>query len=98
MDEEQLTVQMVEQLIKYMPEPEQMKQLEAFKDEFDTLAEPEQFGVVVSHLVPWMLFLSPVLFLSLNQLWHSCLPQATLYCKLIDLAVKKRALTKYVCH
>lgn len=48
MDEQKLDVAQIEQLIKYMPEPEQMKQLAAFKDEYDTLAEPEQFAVVVS--------------------------------------------------
>ena len=46
-DEEQLEVAQVEQLIRYMPEPEQMSQLAALKDEYDTLAEAEQFGVVV---------------------------------------------------
>ena len=46
-DEEQLDVAQLEQLIRYMPEPEQMKQLAALKDEYDTLSEAEQFGVVV---------------------------------------------------
>jgi len=48
MDEEKLDVAQIEQLIRYMPEPEQMSQLAGLKDEYDTLAEPEQFGVVVS--------------------------------------------------
>ncbi len=48
MDDENLTVAMLEQLIKYMPEQEQISQLAALKDEYDMLAEPEQFGVVVS--------------------------------------------------
>ena len=47
-DEEKLTVQMIEQLIKDMPEPEQMNMLAELKGEYNTLAEPEQFGVVVS--------------------------------------------------
>ena len=46
-DESQLEVAQVEQLIRYMPEPEQMSQLAALKDEYDSLAEAEQFGVVV---------------------------------------------------
>ena len=46
-DEEKLEVAQLEQLIRYMPEPEQMKQLAALKDEYDTLSEAEQFGVVV---------------------------------------------------
>lgn len=48
MDEENLTVELIEQLIKYMPEPEQMGKLAELKGEYDTLAEPEQFGVKVS--------------------------------------------------
>lgn len=31
-----------------MPEPEQLKMLSELKDEYDDLAESEQFGVVVS--------------------------------------------------
>ncbi len=46
-DEEQLSPQVVEQLIKYMPQPEQMTQLAELKAEYKQLAEPEQFGVVV---------------------------------------------------
>ena len=46
-DVDQLEVAQLEQLIRYMPEPEQMSQLAALKDEYDTLSEAEQFGVVV---------------------------------------------------
>jgi len=46
-DEEKLEVSQLEQLIRYMPEPEQMSQLAALKDEYETLSEAEQFGVVV---------------------------------------------------
>ena len=48
MDEQNLTEAMIEQLLKYLPRPEQMTQLAGLKDEFDNLAEAEQFGVVVS--------------------------------------------------
>ena len=48
MDEDQLTPQIIEQLIKYMPQPAQMSQLAELKAEYKTMAEPEQFGVVVS--------------------------------------------------
>ena len=48
MDEDQLTLQIIEQLIKYMPQPAQMSQLAELKAEYKTMAEPEQFGVVVS--------------------------------------------------
>ena len=48
MDEDLLTPQIIEQLIKYMPQPNQMSQLAELKAEYKTMAEPEQFGVVVS--------------------------------------------------
>lgn len=50
MDEEKLDVAVVEQLIKYLPEPEQMKQLASLKDDYDGLAESEQFGCVMSSI------------------------------------------------
>lgn len=43
-----------------MPEPEQLKMLSELKDEYDDLAESEQFGVVVSE--PIFLSLSPRFF------------------------------------
>ncbi|XP_038626784.1 protein diaphanous homolog 1 [Tachyglossus aculeatus] len=42
-----LTESMVQNLIKQMPEPEQLKMLAELKDEYDDLAESEQFGVVM---------------------------------------------------
>ena len=47
-DEEKLEVNQIEQLIKAMPEPEQMNGLAKMKDEYETMAEAEQFCVVVS--------------------------------------------------
>ncbi|KAJ8298216.1 hypothetical protein KUTeg_024747 [Tegillarca granosa] len=48
MDEDNLTQAILEQLIKYMPEPEQLNQLASFKDQYDDLAESEQFTVLIS--------------------------------------------------
>ena len=48
MDEENLTSAMVEQLIKYMPDPDSMNQLAGLKDSYKDLSEPEQFCVTVS--------------------------------------------------
>ncbi|XP_004643914.1 protein diaphanous homolog 1 isoform X1 [Octodon degus] len=42
-----LTESMIQNLIKQMPEPEQLKVLSELKDEYDDLAESEQFGVVM---------------------------------------------------
>jgi len=46
-DEEKLEVAQLEQLIRYMPDPKQMKQLAALKNDYDMLSESEQFCVVV---------------------------------------------------
>ena len=46
-DESQLSSEMLEQLLKFIPEPEQLQALAQLKDEIDSLAEPEQFCVVV---------------------------------------------------
>lgn len=47
-DEEQLTDAILQQLIKNMPEPDQLSRLEQFKDQYNELAEAEQFAVTVS--------------------------------------------------
>ncbi|XP_066446729.1 protein diaphanous homolog 1 isoform X2 [Eleutherodactylus coqui] len=46
-NEEVLTESMVSNLIKQLPEPDQLQRLAEFKDEYNDLAEPEQFGVVM---------------------------------------------------
>ncbi|XP_035216961.1 protein diaphanous-like isoform X2 [Stegodyphus dumicola] len=54
-DEEQLTDAMLQQLIRYMPEPEQLSRLEQFKDQYKELAEAEQFAMTmgsIKRLVP----------------------------------------------
>lgn len=43
------TIEMLEQLIKYLPEPEQIKELGALKEEYDDLTEAEQFIVTVGN-------------------------------------------------
>lgn len=46
-DDENLSEAMLEQLLKYMPTPEQMNQIASMKDQYNDLAEPEQFAVEV---------------------------------------------------
>lgn len=48
-DAEHLTTGMLEQLIKYLPEPEHIKELGALKEEYDDLAEAEQFIATVGN-------------------------------------------------
>ena len=47
-DEDKLSSSILESLIKYMPEPSQMKQIEKLQDQYSDLAESEQFAVTVS--------------------------------------------------
>ncbi|XP_069035095.1 protein diaphanous homolog 3 isoform X3 [Lepisosteus oculatus] len=47
-DEEQLTEPMIQNLVKHLPEQEQLNALAKFKKEYANLSEPEQFGVVMS--------------------------------------------------
>ncbi|XP_034723820.1 protein diaphanous homolog 3-like isoform X3 [Etheostoma cragini] len=47
-DEEQLTEPMIQNLVKHLPEQEQLNALAKYKNEYANLSEPEQFGVVMS--------------------------------------------------
>ncbi|XP_007565854.1 protein diaphanous homolog 1 isoform X1 [Poecilia formosa] len=49
-NEKILTESMVQNLIKQLPGPEQLSVLGEMKDEYDDLAESEQFGVVMSNV------------------------------------------------
>ncbi|XP_064637760.1 protein diaphanous homolog 2-like isoform X3 [Lineus longissimus] len=50
MDEDNLSEELIEQLIKYMPSQEQMTTLQGFKNEYDDLADPEQFVVEMTEI------------------------------------------------
>ncbi|XP_026213578.1 protein diaphanous homolog 1 isoform X2 [Anabas testudineus] len=57
-----LTESMVQNLIKQLPAPEQLTVLGEMKDEYDDLAESEQFGVVMSSVKRLMPRLQAILF------------------------------------
>ncbi|TKS72362.1 Protein diaphanous -like protein 3 [Collichthys lucidus] len=61
-NEKILTESMVSNLIKQLPAPEQMSVLAEMKDEYDDLAESEQFGVVMSSVKRLMPRLQAILF------------------------------------
>lgn len=52
-DQENLTAAMVEQLLKNMPAQDELNKLAAMKDQYDELAEAEQFAIVVSTLLTY---------------------------------------------
>ncbi|XP_068435700.1 protein diaphanous homolog 3-like isoform X2 [Clinocottus analis] len=47
-DEEQLTEPMVQNLVKHLPEQEQLNALAKYENDYSSLSEPEQFGIVMS--------------------------------------------------
>ena len=47
-DDEKVTDQLIEQLIKFMPNKDEMMQLLAYKDKVNDLSDAERFGVIVS--------------------------------------------------
>lgn len=57
-NDEKMTEQLLEQLLKYLPNREEMQQLIPYKSKINDLSEAEQFGVVVrkreSGLVQWI--------------------------------------------
>ncbi|XP_062281210.1 protein diaphanous homolog 1, partial [Scomber scombrus] len=61
-NEKILNESMVQNLIKQLPPPEQLKVLGEMKDEYEDLAEAEQFGVVMSSVKRLMPRLEAILF------------------------------------
>uniref|UniRef100_A0A8B9GNL8 FH2 domain-containing protein n=1 Tax=Astyanax mexicanus TaxID=7994 RepID=A0A8B9GNL8_ASTMX len=61
-NETMLSENMVQSLLKLLPEQEQLSVLSEMKDEYDDLAESEQFGVVISSVKKLKQRLSAILF------------------------------------
>uniref|UniRef100_A0A7N6BQI0 Diaphanous-related formin 3 n=1 Tax=Anabas testudineus TaxID=64144 RepID=A0A7N6BQI0_ANATE len=61
-DEEQLTEPMIQNLVKHLPEQEQLNALAKYENEYANLSEPEQFGVVMSSVKRLRPRLSHILF------------------------------------
>uniref|UniRef100_A0A8D0G1D3 Diaphanous related formin 3 n=1 Tax=Strix occidentalis caurina TaxID=311401 RepID=A0A8D0G1D3_STROC len=61
-DETQLSESVVQNLIKHLPEQEQLNALSKFKSEYKNLSEPEQFGIVMSNVKRLRPRLSAILF------------------------------------
>lgn len=49
-DETQLSESMIQNLIKHLPDEEQLKSLSQFRSDYNSLCEPEQFAVVMSNV------------------------------------------------
>nr|XP_034959433.1 protein diaphanous homolog 1 isoform X3 [Zootoca vivipara] len=71
-----LTESLVQNLIKLIPEPDKLKMIAELKEEYDELAEPEQFGVVISTVPSLRPRLNSILFkLQFNEQVENIKPQ-----------------------
>lgn len=71
-----LTESMVQNLLKLMPEPDKLKMIAELKEEYSELAEPEQFGVVISSVPCLRPRLSAILFkLQFNEQVENIKPE-----------------------
>uniref|UniRef100_U3JMW0 Protein diaphanous homolog 2 n=1 Tax=Ficedula albicollis TaxID=59894 RepID=U3JMW0_FICAL len=61
-DEEKLSESLVQNLVKNLPEQKELNALAELKDEYNDLAEPEQFGVVMSSVKMLRARLNGILF------------------------------------
>uniref|UniRef100_A0A667FMB0 Protein diaphanous homolog 2 n=1 Tax=Lynx canadensis TaxID=61383 RepID=A0A667FMB0_LYNCA len=61
-DETQLAESMIQNLIKHLPDQEQLSSLSQFKSDYNDLCEPEQFAVVMSNVKRLRPRLSAILF------------------------------------
>ncbi|XP_077711591.1 protein diaphanous homolog 3 isoform X2 [Canis aureus] len=61
-DETQLVESMIQNLIKHLPDQEQLSSLSQFKNDYNNLCEPEQFAVVMSNVKRLRPRLSAILF------------------------------------
>uniref|UniRef100_A0A2K6KFP0 Diaphanous related formin 3 n=1 Tax=Rhinopithecus bieti TaxID=61621 RepID=A0A2K6KFP0_RHIBE len=61
-DETRLAESMIQNLIKHLPDQEQLNSLSQFKSEYNNLCEPEQFAVVMSNVKRLRPRLSAILF------------------------------------
>uniref|UniRef100_A0A8K9XBX1 FH2 domain-containing protein n=1 Tax=Oncorhynchus mykiss TaxID=8022 RepID=A0A8K9XBX1_ONCMY len=61
-DEEQLNEPMIQNLVKHLPEQEQLNALMKLQNDYNSLSEPEQFGVVMSSVKRLRPRLNSILF------------------------------------
>ncbi|XP_058279870.1 protein diaphanous homolog 2 isoform X2 [Hirundo rustica] len=61
-DEEKLSESLIQNLVKNLPEQKELNTLAELKDEYNDLAEPEQFGVVMSSVKMLRARLNGILF------------------------------------
>ncbi|GCC29872.1 hypothetical protein chiPu_0008315 [Chiloscyllium punctatum] len=61
-DEEQLNDSIIQNLVSHLPEQEQVSSLARFKNDYNSLSEPEQFGVVMSSVKNLRPRLNAILF------------------------------------
>ncbi|XP_064442092.1 protein diaphanous homolog 3 isoform X2 [Mirounga angustirostris] len=100
-DETQLAESMIQNLIKHLPDQEQLSSLSQFKSDYNNLCEPEQFAVVMSNVKRLRPRLSAILFkLQFEEQVNNIKPdimavstaceeikQSKSFCKLLELVL-----------
>ncbi|KAM8733592.1 protein diaphanous homolog 1 [Acanthopagrus schlegelii] len=94
-NEKILTESMVQNLIKNLPAQEQLNVLGEMKDEYDDLAESEQFGVVMSSVKKLMPRLQAILFkLQFEEQMNNIKPDVVSVTAACEELMKSQAFTK----
>ncbi|XP_067419305.1 protein diaphanous homolog 3 [Emydura macquarii macquarii] len=94
-DETQLAETMIQNLIKHLPEQEQLNTLSKFKSDYNNLSEPEQFGIVMSDVKRLQPRLSAILFkLQFEELVNNIRPDIMAVSAACEEIKKSRSFSK----
>ncbi|XP_043851074.1 LOW QUALITY PROTEIN: protein diaphanous homolog 3 [Dromiciops gliroides] len=94
-DETQLAESMIQNLIKHLPDQEQLNSLSKFKNEYNNLCEPEQFAVVMSTVKRLRPRLSAILFkLQFEEQVNSLKPDIMAVSAACDEIKKSKSFSK----
>lgn len=94
-NEKIITESMVQNLIRQLPGPEQLSVLAEMKDEYDDLAESEQFGVVISSVKKLMPRLQAILFkLQFEEQLNNIKPDVVSVTAACEEVIKSQSFSK----
>uniref|UniRef100_A0A7N4P8D5 Diaphanous related formin 3 n=1 Tax=Sarcophilus harrisii TaxID=9305 RepID=A0A7N4P8D5_SARHA len=94
-DETQLAESMIQNLIKHLPDQEQLNSLSKFKNEYNNLCEPEQFAVVMSTVKRLRPRLTAILFkLQFEEQVNSLKPDIMAVSTACDQIKKSKSFSK----
>ncbi|KAM4859649.1 protein diaphanous homolog 3 isoform 1-T1 [Thomomys bottae] len=95
LDETQLAESMIQNLIKHLPEQEQLNSLSQFQNDFNNLCEPEQFAVVMSNVKRLRPRLTAILFkLQFEEQVSNIKPDIMAVCTACEEIKKSKSFSK----